>query len=79
MTHGITLLALVGLGLGARRFLQYAAIKHAHRQHREALQTWEGEGGAVPTGGSQIAAQVSPRVTDAGVSAPARGGGLGSR
>lgn len=53
MTRGIALLALLTLGAGAKHILGYAARKRTRREQREAVQTWETEGGAVPVGRSQ--------------------------
>ena len=60
MMRGLEILAVAALALGARHILQYAAYKHGRRDHREALQTWEAEGGAVPTSRTRTAMQVSP-------------------
>ena len=62
MTRGIALLALLALGAGARQLLGYAARKRALRDRREAIQTWEAEGGAVPVGPSQTTASQIPPV-----------------
>ncbi|HLB13349.1 MAG TPA: hypothetical protein VJM14_00305 [Burkholderiales bacterium] len=61
MTRGIALLALLTLGAGAKHILGYAAHKRTRREQREAVHTWEAEGGAVPVGRSQTtASQVQP-------------------
>jgi hypothetical protein len=61
MTRGIALIALLAMGLGAQHVLHYARYKRSRLQQREALRTWEAEGGAVPTAPSRTAAQVAPR------------------
>jgi hypothetical protein len=61
MTRGIALLALLTLGAGAKHILGYAAHKRTRREQREAVHTWEAEGGAVPVGRSQTTvSQVPP-------------------
>jgi len=71
MTRGIALLALLALGAGARQIVGYAARKRAVREGREAIQTWEAEGGAVPVGHSQTtASQIPPADVGAQPSAP---------
>lgn len=62
MPRGIALLALLALGTGAKHILGHAAAhRRTRREQREALQTWEAEGGAVPVGRSQTtASQVPP-------------------
>jgi len=62
MTRGIALLALLALGAGARQIVGSAARKRALREGREAMQTWEEEGGAVPVGHSQTTASQIPAV-----------------
>jgi hypothetical protein len=37
---------------------------------RQVIETWEGEGGAVPVGHTQTAAQVAPRAQPQGSSSP---------
>jgi hypothetical protein len=60
MTRGIAFVGLLAIGLAAQNILHYARYKRARREQNRALQTWETEGGAVPTGPSQTAAQVTP-------------------
>lgn len=43
-----------------RRYAQQQREMSSTRAKPEHLQTWEGEGGGVPVGGSRIAAQVQP-------------------
>ena len=62
MTRGIALLALVALGAGARQILGHAARKRARSERREAIQTWEAEGGAVPVDPSRTTASQIPPV-----------------
>ena len=62
MTRGIALLALLAFGAGVRQILGFAARKRALRERREAIQTWEAEGGAVPVGHSQTTASQLPPV-----------------
>ena len=60
MTREIAFVGLLALGLAAQNILHYARYKRARREQKRALQAWETEGGAVPTGPSQTAAQVTP-------------------
>ncbi len=60
MMRELDILAVVTLALGARHILQYAARKHGRREHHEAVQSWEAEGGAVPTSRTRTATQISP-------------------
>jgi hypothetical protein len=60
MTREIAFVGLLALGLAAQNILHYARYKRARREQKRALQTWEAEGGAVPVGPSQTAAQVTP-------------------
>ena len=60
MTRGIAFVGLLALGLAAQNILHYARYKRTRREQHRALQTWEAEGGAVPTGPSRTAAQVTP-------------------
>jgi hypothetical protein len=66
MAHGLTLLAAATLTVGALQFLDYVKSRGKRRAQREALQTWEDEGGAVPVSRSTTAAQVGrePREVD---------------
>ena len=59
--RGLEILAAATLACGAMQILQYAARKRGRSEQREALQTWETEGGAVPTSRTGTAAtQVRP-------------------
>lgn len=65
MTRGIAFIGLLAIGLAAHHILHYARYKRARykrarREQSRALLTWEAEGGAVPTGPSRTAAQVTP-------------------
>lgn len=60
MTRQFALIGLLALGLVAQNVLHYARYKRARRDDKRALQAWETEGGAVPTGRSRTAAQVTP-------------------
>jgi hypothetical protein len=60
MTRGVAILGLVLLGFGAKHFVDYAAYRRSRRERREALNAWEGEGGAVPVAASRTAAQITP-------------------
>ncbi len=60
MTRGLTILAAATLTVGAKHLLRYLRRNGTRRAQREALQTWEGEGGAVPVTRSTTAAQVPP-------------------
>jgi hypothetical protein len=66
MARGLEIIALAGVALGAAHILQYAQRKRQRHEQREALQTWEDEGGAVPTSRTRTAAmQVTPAATAA--------------
>lgn len=54
------LIAIAALGAAACTILRINSMRSDRRARREALQTWEAEGGAVPVSPSTIAAQVSP-------------------
>jgi hypothetical protein len=58
MTRGVALIGLLALGLAAQNVRHYVRYMRTRRERRRALQTWEGEGGAVPAGPSTTAAQV---------------------
>lgn len=60
MTRGIAILALLAVGVAAQNLLHYARYMRARREQKRALQTWEAEGGAVPTSPYTTAAQVTP-------------------
>lgn len=63
MNRWITLAAFALAGVAAfRRTAQRQLAKP--RAAPEHLQTWEGEGGAVPVGGSRIAAAKPPQSDD---------------
>jgi hypothetical protein len=64
MTRGLTILAAATLALGAEHFLRYLGRNGTRRVQREALHTWEGEGGAVPVTRSTTVAQVPPLAHD---------------
>jgi hypothetical protein len=53
-------IAVGTLAVAAREILRVNRLRHEKRHRREALQTWEHEGGAVPVSRSATAAQVSP-------------------
>jgi hypothetical protein len=57
-----TLLALVGVSLGARHVFSYLARRRALRLAKkpEPIQSWETEGGAVPVAPNRTAAQTTP-------------------
>jgi hypothetical protein len=69
----ITALALLAIALGAKHIVGYAIARRQRREQREALQTWEGEGGAVPVTPGRTAAQVMPHPERSGISDAARG------
>ena len=56
--RGFTIIALVGVALGARSVLSYLGRKTAGQS--EPLQTGEAEGGAVPTAPNRTSAQTAP-------------------
>lgn len=58
--RGLTIAAGAMLAFGAKKLLGYLRRKAGRRTQREALQTWEAEGGAVPVSRSRTAAQVPP-------------------
>ena len=60
MTRGTAFIALLALGLAGQNIVHYSRYKRARREQKRALQTWESEGGAVPTSPSTTAAQVAP-------------------
>lgn len=60
MTRGTAFVGMLALALAGTNLLHYARYKRARREQRHALQTWEAEGGAVPTSASTTAAQVTP-------------------
>jgi hypothetical protein len=59
MTRHIAFIGLLALGLVAQNLVHYARYKRARHEDKRALQAWETEGGAVPTGRSRTAAQVT--------------------
>ena len=58
MTRWLTLAAFAAAGYAAFRRTAQRELARPH------LQTWEGEGGAVPVGGSRIAAAQPPKSDD---------------
>ena len=56
----LDIVAAAVLAWGMRGILQSIRASAVRRDRREALQTWETEGGAVPVSPSTTAAQVSP-------------------
>ena len=60
MSRSIAFIGLLALGLATQNILHYARYKRARREQRRAVETWETEGGAVPTGLSKTAAQFTP-------------------
>lgn len=60
MTRATAFFGLLAFGLAAQNLRDYARYRRARREQRRALQTWEAEGGAVPTGPTTTAAQVTP-------------------
>lgn len=57
MTRSLALISLLALALGVQHALHHARFKRLRMEQRRALQTWEGEGGAVPTSRALPAAQ----------------------
>ena len=57
----LTLAALAGLGRGTRHFLILVKEQKKNRTQATRLESWEGEGGAVPVAATRTAAQVRPR------------------
>ena len=60
MMRALEVVAVAALALAAKHILQYIARKHGCRERHEALQTWEAEGGAVPTSRTRTAGQLAP-------------------
>ena len=56
----LDIIAVATLACGVIRLLSYTTRKGERRDQRAALQTWEAEGGAVPTSRNRTAVQVSP-------------------
>ena len=56
----LDIVAAAVLACGLREILRSIRGKDLRSARREALQTWETEGGAVPVSPSTTAAQVSP-------------------
>jgi hypothetical protein len=56
----LDLIAIAALGAAAWNIVRISRMRRDRGARREALQTWESEGGAVPVSPSTIAAQVSP-------------------
>jgi len=63
MTRFIGLAAFLGAGYAMFRRTAQREMRKP-RAAPEHLQTWEGEGGAVPVGGSRIAAAEPPKADD---------------
>lgn len=60
MTRNTALISVIALALGIQNILHYARYRRRKLAQPNALQTWESEGGAVPTSAGRTAAQVSP-------------------
>ena len=56
----LTLLVVVSGAWGVKQLLDLAQSRRRQLQNREAMTTWEGEGGAVPVATNRIASQVRP-------------------
>ena len=63
MTRWLTLAACAAAGYAVFRRTAQRELARP-RAAPEHLQTWEGEGGAVPVGGSRIAAAQAPKADD---------------
>lgn len=60
MPRALTAVAFLALGfLGRNLYEHLRGVRH-RKEQRQALETWEGEGGAVPVSPSRTAAQVPP-------------------
>jgi hypothetical protein len=70
MVRGLEILAAATLACGAMQILQYAARKRGRGEQREALQTWETEGGAVPASRTGTAAATPVRPMPAAATTP---------
>jgi hypothetical protein len=55
----LSLISIAALGAGAAHIARYGSRRRVDAP--APLQTWEAEGGAVPVGPTQTAAQVAPR------------------
>lgn len=56
----LDVVAVGAVALAVREIMRTPRVHADRRVRREALQTWEAEGGAVPVSQSTTAAQVSP-------------------
>lgn len=56
-------LSLAGVTYAIQRMRGLARHRRHHIEQRQAVNTWEGEGGAVPTGPNRTAQQTEPRET----------------
>jgi NhaP-type Na+/H+ or K+/H+ antiporter len=56
----LTIAALAGLAFAARHFAIFLSEREKNRLAERKLETWEGEGGAVPVAATRTAAQVRP-------------------
>jgi hypothetical protein len=56
----LDLVAAAAIALGVREILRAVAARANRVERREAIRSWEAEGGAVPVSRSTTAAQVSP-------------------
>jgi hypothetical protein len=56
----LALSALAGLACGARHFFIFLKEREKNRIQEKRLETWEGEGGAVPVAATRTAAQIRP-------------------
>lgn len=53
-------LTLASVTYGIKRMLGLARSRRRHAEQREAVNTWEGEGGAVPIAPNRTAQQTEP-------------------
>ena len=58
--RALTLLVMTSGAWGVKQLLDLAQSRRKHLETREAVTTWEGEGGAVPVATNRIASQVRP-------------------
>lgn len=60
MTRALTAVAFLALGFLGRDLYDHLRVARRRKEQQQALETWEGEGGAVPISPSRTAAQVPP-------------------
>jgi hypothetical protein len=61
MDRAITTVAFAALALGGRHLYRHLKNRKKNKLQQAKLETWEGEGGAVPVARDRTAAQIAPR------------------